>query len=301
MALDIDPPIDRVIQWCHRTLGTLTERGAIVRVDLTVTRAGGEGFDRLETIPIHDGKPSPEDLAQLLSDAARAEAEAAIAVGRLRFEAYAFDTDHARAEPVSRVAFTLDATPRGSRFGDAGAHRNPAAGSTDAGVTALVRGSTAALETVMGRIDQALGTLQRQNEVLSARNAELMQTAFQQQLTLMGLVSDQKDNELRAVQVTMAERRKQQGFEALLGLAPLVLAQAKAGTPAAALIAHKAKDPVRMALSHLIKSLDQSAMLKIMDSLTPEQQALLAGAIEVIGNEYEEEAKSLPPDPTREQ
>ena len=161
MALDVTPPPARLLQWCQRRLGQLTERGAIVRVELWHDRNGDGHAVRIDTIKTDDGA-APDDVAQQLADAARAEAEASLTAGSLRFEAAMFQDPDDRARPVSQLPFLMDAVVRPRPFGESGQPRGQHQSATDQGVTAIVSAATETQRIVMEKFESLLQLQARQ-------------------------------------------------------------------------------------------------------------------------------------------
>ncbi len=295
MALDVSPPPARLLQWCQRRLGQLTENGSIVRVELWHDRDGGQPV-RIDTIHTRDGA-SPDDVAQQLADAARGEAEASLTAGSLRFEAAMFDSSDERARPVSTQPFLVDALPRAPRFGEAPPNRGGHTSATDQGIAALVRASTETQRLFVEKFDSILQTQARQVDILSARNAELMQTNFAAAEMINRVMHDQRAQEAELLKVQYGERRKQQVFETGMGFLPLLLAQARPGTPAATALAGKAEDPLRVALRGFLQGLQPEQFMQILDVLPPEKQALLGQVATIVSEDLEKLEQRLPPEP----
>jgi hypothetical protein len=295
MALDVSPPPARLLQWCQRRLGQLTENGAIVRVELWHERDGGSPT-RIDTIHTRDGA-TPDDVAQQLADAARSEAEASLTAGALRFEAAMFDSTDERARPVSQLPFLVDAIPRTPRFGEAPPNRGGHASATDQGITALVRASVETQRLFVEKFDNILQTQARQVEILSARNQELMSANFSAAEVLSRIMGDQRREEAELVKVQFGERRKQQVFETAMGFVPLLLAQATKGSGAAAALASKSDDPLRVALRGFLQGINEEQFTAIMGALPPEKQALLGQVAMIVSEDLEKLEQKLPPEP----
>lgn len=295
MALDVSPPPDRLLRWCRAQLGALTERGSIQKVELWHDRDGTHR-ERIETLSTREGA-DPEDTAQRLTDAARAEAEASLTPGALRFEAVAYDSLDARDPHVSKVAFIVDAASRPRPFGEAANNRAAGGSATDQGIAALVRASTETQRIVMEKVESILSIQARQMEMLAAKNTELTAANFSAMEHMSRLAFDQRREEAELVKVQFGERRKQQVFETAMGFLPLLLAQAKGDTPAAKALAGKSDDPLRVALRGLIQGLDAEQFMGLMEKLPPEKQALFGQVAMIVSEDLEKLEDKLPPEP----
>jgi hypothetical protein len=288
MAVDLTPPPDRFVRWMTTILGTLTERGAITKLELW---SGSEsaGREKLAGYVI-DGQ-DPLDLAHEVYDAARAEAESAAVGGTQRFYVLAFDKGS--TEYYARHPFVVDSPLRAKTFGD------PAKGSTERGtdyaIAAIVKAATDTNRMFAERFDGLLTTQQRYNEALGSRLEQTQQALWDASQALNQVSRDQTAHRIEIERMMRDESRKDKLFQMASTYVPLLFANATKGTPVANAIAQNSADPLRQAMKAFLDGVTPEQLMSILDKLPENKQRALFAIAEIVGKEAEAEESSKAP------
>lgn len=280
MAVDLSPPPERLVRWMTSTLGALTERGPIVRMELwTGTEATREKIGAYGT-----DQSSPEELAQEIYDSARAEAETS-AGGQVRFFILAFDKGASPNDYHARHPFIIDAPSRPRPFGETPRHAQGA----DHSVAAIVKAATDTNRIFAERFESLLLTQERASQVAAQRLEETTEALWKATQTIHSMGSDQTAHRIELERLLRDEGRKDKLFAMAAQYVPLLFANATAGTPAANAIAAKGGDPLRIAMKEFLDGIEPEQLMGILDKLPAHKVRGMLAIAEIVGKEAEAE------------
>ena len=280
MAVDLSPPPERLVRWMTSTLGAITERGAIVRLELWT----GNETTREKIGAYGTEDSSPEELAQEIYDSARAEAETS-AGGQVRFFILAFDKGSNPNDYHARHPFIVDSPSRPRPFGETPKH----AGGSDHSVAAIVKAATDTNRIFAERFESLLLTQERSAQVMAQRLEETQAALWQASQTIHAISSDQTSHRIEVERMVRDEARKDKLFSMAAQYVPLLLANATQGTPAAAAIAAKGGDPLRLAMKEFLDGIEPEQLMSILDKLPPHKVRGMLAIAEIVGKEAEAE------------
>jgi len=285
MAVDLTPPPDRFIRWMTTILGTITERGAITKLELW---SGSENSGREKLASYAVDQQDPLDLANEVYDAARAAAEAAASGGSQRFYVLAYDKG--ATEYYARHPFVIDSPLRQRTFGDV---NKASEKGSDYAVAAIVKAATDTNRMFAERFDGLLVTQQRHNETLAARLDQTSQSLWEATQALNLAARDQTAQRMEIERMMRDEARKDKLFQMASTYVPLLFANATAGTPVANAIAANSADPLRQAIKSFLDGVTPEQLMSILDKLPENKQRVMFAIAEIVGREAESEEKQL--------